>query len=729
MKRTLKFLFYLIIITISFSIIYLSTYGIETNKFNQIISKELKKNQPLIDVTFDKIKVKVDLKNLSLYGATFNPKVSYLKNDLPISYVKIYLDLSQFVVSKKPIDTIELSIEEVEIEKLKKIVVAIKPSNFKKIILNNISQGKIKSLINIEFDEELKIENYKVSGKVKNVNLIVTDELKFEDTSFNFISDNDFTLLNSIKSNIQNIPITNGTIQVLKENNYKVEGSITADFELDNEKIYKIPKLKKIRFFENKINLSSKLISKFNIEVSNDLNLENYSLELDGSIPKATLNLKKPLDSNFLTESIESIFFSQSIFKGKLNKNEKNSFSLEGLMKTNSNEPKKYSILSKSNKNTVNHVLNLDFNNEVELKLINYKKDIKKTANLTTEFELKKSKINIKNFAYKDDNNFIKLNNLILDKNRLQKFDNITVKTFKDSSTNNDFKISFKNKIKISGLAYDSSNLGSILSEDSKGQVLTKINKDIEISFKKIFTKLSDPLSDFNLIGTIKKGKFVKISSKTEFLPNKYLDISLKKIESSNKKKLEIYSDVTKPLLANYDFFKDIDGGRLLFTSTFDDNNSTSNLLINEFKVSKAPGFAKLLALADFRGVADLLKGEGLSFDKMEIKFNSNKNILNITELYAVGPSISILMEGYLDKKSKVTSLKGTMVPAKELNKLISKIPILGDILIPKEVGEGLFGVSFKIKGPPKKMKTTVNPIKTLTPRFITKALEKRKKN
>ena len=44
-------------------------------------------------------------------------------------------------------------------------------------------------------------------------------------------------------------------------------------------------------------------------------------------------------------------------------------------------------------------------------------------------------------------------------------------------------------------------------------------------------------------------------------------------------------------------------------------------------------------------------------------------------------------------------------------------------------MGEGLFGVSFKIKGPPGKVKTTINPIKTLTPRFITKALERSKNN
>jgi len=240
---------------------------------------------------------------------------------------------------------------------------------------------------------------------------------------------------------------------------------------------------------------------------------------------------------------------------------------------------------------------------------------------------------------------------------------------------------------------------------------------------------LSEPLSNFNLIGSIKNGKFIKISSKTEFLPNKYLDISLRKIANSNNKILEIYSDITKPLLAEHSFFKSIEGGNLLFISTFNDKFSSSNLLIKNFKVSEAPAFAKLLALADLGGMADLLKGEGLSFDTLEIKFNSDKDILNITEIYAVGPSISILMEGYVDKKSKVTSLKGTMVPAKELNKLIAKIPILGDILIPKEIGEGLFGVSFKIKGPPKNMKTSVNPIKSLTPRFITKALEKRKKN
>ena len=40
---------------------------------------------------------------------------------------------------------------------------------------------------------------------------------------------------------------------------------------------------------------------------------------------------------------------------------------------------------------------------------------------------------------------------------------------------------------------------------------------------------------------------------------------------------------------------------------------------------------------------------------------------------------------------------------------------MIGDIIIPKQIGEGLFGISFKIKGLPGKTKTTINPIKTLT--------------
>ena len=175
--------------------------------------------------------------------------------------------------------------------------------------------------------------------------------------------------------------------------------------------------------------------------------------------------------------------------------------------------------------------------------------------------------------------------------------------------------------------------------------------------------------------------------------------------------------------MTEYEFFKGLTGGKILYTSVIDGDNSNSKLIIEDFKVINAPGIVKLLSLADLGGLADLAEGEGLSFDILEINMEKNKETLNLTEILALGPSMSVLMEGY--QNPEVTSLRGTLIPAKTLNKMISKIPVIGDIVIPKEVGEGLFGISFKMKGPPGKIKTTINPIRTITPRFIQKIIDK----
>ena len=160
----------------------------------------------------------------------------------------------------------------------------------------------------------------------------------------------------------------------------------------------------------------------------------------------------------------------------------------------------------------------------------------------------------------------------------------------------------------------------------------------------------------------------------------------------------------------NYKFFDGLTGGPTLFYS-YDAQGSETNLTIENFKVKDAPGLVKLLSLADFGGMVDALSGEGLSFEKLEINMEKNNKVLNLKELYAIGPSISILMEGYVESKTGLVSLRGTMVPAKTLNKFLSKLPIVGDIIIPKEIGEGLFGISFKMKGTPGKIKTSVNQL------------------
>ena len=267
----------------------------------------------------------------------------------------------------------------------------------------------------------------------------------------------------------------------------------------------------------------------------------------------------------------------------------------------------------------------------------------------------------------------------------------------------------------------------SKLTTEGKGNPIKNFTKDIDINLSSLITKSQVPLVDFRLLGRINKGKFQKISAKSEFSKKEYLDISLKK-NKNNKKILEIYSDLPQVLLADYKFFEGIKGGNLLYSSVYDETSSVSKVTIENFKVIKAPALATLLTLADLGGIADVLSGEGMTFNVLEIKLKTDKNVITIEEVLALGSSVSVHMEGYIEKKSGLISLSGSLVPAKMLNSLISKIPVVGNILVSGKAGEGVFGISFKMKGLPGAVKTTVNPIKTLTPRFITRAIDKMKK-
>jgi hypothetical protein len=454
----------------------------------------------------------------------------------------------------------------------------------------------------------------------------------------------------------------------------------------------------------------------------------NYVYTGKGKINKLFFKFDKSIKNSFLKEEINNLSFKNSDFSVRYSSDKKNNISSSGSYSVDDQNYQKYDFKNDFFKETSNINLDFEFAQKLSIDFINYKKDYDKIAKIFLNIRRKRDSINLNKLQYTENKNLVSIEKLRINKKNIISLKKIKVKTFNKNDLKNDFTLDFGKKIKVSGNKYDAKNLNKFLNQKSKNNILKKISKDIDIDLKNIDTPLSKKLKNFKLIGTIEKGKFVKILSKGDFGDNKFLDISMKNDKKNKKKYLEIYSDLPQPLLSEYTFFKGLSEGILTFTSIIEGNTSSSILIIDNFKIVNAPGVVKLLSLADFGGLADLAEGDGLSFEKMEIKMNNDKGLLKLNELYAVGPSISVLMEGYKEENG-LTSLKGTLVPAKNLNKLLSKIPVIGKIIIPEEIGEGLFGVSFKMKGMPGKIKTTINPIKTLTPRFITKALEKQKKS
>ena len=266
--------------------------------------------------------------------------------------------------------------------------------------------------------------------------------------------------------------------------------------------------------------------------------------------------------------------------------------------------------------------------------------------------------------------------------------------------------------------------VNDLLFED-KNSNFFNIDAKINIDIYKIFLDNENNLS--NLKGDIffKNKEITKANLYGKFSEGKKLKFTIN--TNGSNKITTLFIDKAEPIVRRYKFIKGFDEGSLDFHSSKKNDESVSQLKIYGFKLKELPALTKILTLASLQGIADILSGEGIRFDEFEMNFKNKGNLMTINEIYAIGPALSILMEGYVEK-NKLISLRGTLVPATTINKFIGSLPVLGKILVGSKTGEGVFGVSFKIKGPPKKLETSVNPIKTLTPRFITRTLEKIKK-
>ena len=600
----------------------------------------------------------------------------------------------------------------------------------KVFLLNNLVDGKIvKSNFDLTFDDNFKIKDFKINGKVNRLNAQISKEIALNNVSFNFAFDKNLVLLNSVKTNFRDIVITNGVVEVEKKEEVKISWKFNSNFNLENENIKNLFSKQKFKLLEkNSIKITGTALQNFDLKLSNTLKVLDYDYSSTGKIEEAKILFKKELKPKILDKGINKIEVQKTDFKINFNKKDKNLINLEGNYKTNDSKFKNFKFTNNLDLENSEFTVDFDLSENIFIDLINFKTNKEKLGSISSRFILDKNGLNIESFNFSEENNLIEVKNLKLNKkNQIYQLKNIKINTFNDGSKNNDFEISFGKKILIKGKKYDATYLLNQLTSDEDTTLLKKINKEVEINLNSLITKSLIPLNNFRLIGKIEKGEFVKISSKSEFKDDKYLDISLKKDENKNRI-LEVYSDLPRALLADYKFFEGIKDGKLLYTSVLDQSGSASRLTIENFKVLKAPAFATLLTLADLGGIADLLSGEGMSFDILEINLKEDKNTQTIEEILALGPSVSLQMDGYIEKKTGLVSLSGTIVPAKMLNNLISKIPVVGDILVGEKAGEGIFGVSFKMKGKPGEMKTLVNPVKTLTPRFITRALEKRKK-
>jgi hypothetical protein len=709
-------------------IIFLSTVGIKTNKLNNQIQNQLEKINKNFIIELKDVSIILDPVKLKLNLKTIGTNLKYRSREIQLEKIETNISLKSILSNKFS---------------LKKLVISTKPIKVKNLIsllriLNNepklliaeqfVKSGYLIADINIEFNDEGKIkDNFYINGHVKNGNVNLLRKAKLSKMNFNFnFNKSEFAINNfSFLLNNKNFLITQLRSQYFNDK-FVVSGkAYNKRLILSENDLKKFIDTQHLNFKPDKLELSSE--NQFSFDVDKKLKFTNVIVKSNISLDNLELSSKFALNQ-FFPDFENKINFKNH----KINLEYKKDFLLvegEGDFLIKENDNIKYKILKQKEIVDFSSVLKIS-KNKIKFDILNYQNE----DNSNMKINIKGKKDLKKNFLLKEisltekKNNILIKNLLFNNTNKIQKIDKIDLDYLDKENIKNKISIVEKNKNYIlKGETFNGNQLiESLLKTSNKNENIFSENFKIDINIKKVNLDKDNILKNLKGFLILKDNKVSEADLDSRFLSKKKIKLTIKTV--NGEKITTLFSGEAKPFIDRYKFIKGFDEGSLDFNSISKGSNTNSIIKIYDFKLKELPALTKVLTLASLQGIADVLSGEGIRFNEFEMNFSNKNQLMSINEIYAIGPAISVLMEGYVEL-DKLISLRGTLIPATTINKVIGSIPFLGDILVGKKTGEGVFGVSFKIKGPPEKLETSVNPIKTLTPRFITRTLENIKKN
>jgi len=181
--------------------------------------------------------------------------------------------------------------------------------------------------------------------------------------------------------------------------------------------------------------------------------------------------------------------------------------------------------------------------------------------------------------------------------------------------------------------------------------------------------------------------------------------------------------------LKAFGIYDDIRGGRLVVNGNpvrgVADRDLSGKAKMSNFKVVKAPALARIIGALSLPGAANMLAGEGLSFSKLESDFNwvfdPDGSLLVLKNGRTSGNAMGLTFEGNFDNAASKIDVQGTIIPLSGVNDIISKIPLVGDILTGGS--GGIFAATYTIKGDGKDPSVSVNPLSVLAPGILRRIL------
>ena len=174
-------------------------------------------------------------------------------------------------------------------------------------------------------------------------------------------------------------------------------------------------------------------------------------------------------------------------------------------------------------------------------------------------------------------------------------------------------------------------------------------------------------------------------------------------------------------LLGGLGFLGGATGGALSARATLAPGPSggvSGSARIEGMTVRGADTFGTILDEGGVEEAAEAVRGGGLTFDSVVIRFSRTDGVLGIDRAIARAPLLAITAEGTVDEAAGTLDLRGVISPAYAITGAFDEIPLLGALLTGGR-GEGILAMTFTVTGPLADPRFAVNPLSLLAPGIL----------
>ena len=199
MKNNILKYFILTLSLLAILIVYLSTIGVETEKFNNQIKNRILQINKNIDLDLKKIKLTLDPLKLKIYAKTIGTTVYFSKKSLALESIKIQVSLKSLIKNKISSSHVEVTSRSILLNDFIKFIRVTnnKPALF--VLEKIVKKGHIILDLSVNIDENGKIQNdYKIEGLIKDASINFFNKANFKNINFNFDLQKDNYLLDEI---------------------------------------------------------------------------------------------------------------------------------------------------------------------------------------------------------------------------------------------------------------------------------------------------------------------------------------------------------------------------------------------------------------------------------------------------------------------------------------------------------------------------------------------------